>query len=114
MSRTSHRTMSDNEKPDKTEPTEDSSAEESPVKRVKKLEKKPLTPTKGKVTKPTRQRTVSPRMRAKQVALATTKNPPQLQQRKTNDSFYQGALVGSFLGATLSTVVTNAIAKLLG
>ncbi|CAR29429.1 hypothetical protein ZYGR_0AD01110 [Zygosaccharomyces rouxii] len=104
--------MSDNEKVDKTEP-KDSSVEVSPVKRVKRLEKKPLTPTKGRVSKPARQRTVSPRMKAKQVALATTRNPQQ-QQRQNKDSFYRGALLGSFLGATLSTVITNAIAKLLG
>lgn len=109
--------MSDSEKTNKTGTSENSSVELLPIKRSKKLEKKQLTPTKGRISKPAKQHATSPRMRAKQVALGTTLKPQQQhrqQQKKSSDSFYRGALVGSFLGATLSTVITNSIAKLLG
>lgn len=112
--------MSENENTDKTEHNEDDSPVDAlPVKRAKKLEKKPVISTKGKVSKPTKQRISSPRLRAKQLGSVINRNQlqeqlEQRQQKKGNDSFYRGALVGSFLGATLSTVITNAIAKLLG
>lgn len=109
--------MSDNDKTNKTGTSENSSVEVLPIKRFKKLEKKQLTPTKSRISKSAKQHATSPRMRAKQVALGTAIKPQQQhrqQQKKSNDSFYRGALVGSFLGATLSTVITNSIAKLLG
>lgn len=106
--------MSDDEKTSKTEHDEETFVEASPVKKVKPLEKKTPTPTKGRVSKPGRQRTASARSKARQVAMTTTRDQQQHQQKRSNNSFYQGALLGSFLGATLSTVITNAVSKLVG
>lgn len=108
--------MSDDEKDSKSEHDEETFVEASPVKKVKKLDKKPPTPVKGRVSKPVRQRTVSARTKTRQAATTTTRDQHQHQhqQPRSNDSFYQGALLGSFLGATLSTVITNAVSKLIG
>lgn len=40
--------------------------------------------------------------------------PMAQNQRRDADSFYRGALVGSFLGATLTTIVTNLVTRTLG
>lgn len=59
----------------------------------------------GKITKPH----IKENEKTTNLALKKQRNIAQ----KDSDAFYHGALFGSFLGATLSTVVTNLIVKSL-
>lgn len=87
---------------------EKTSVEVTPAKRAKHVQRK----THGKVAKPLRNCKVSTRLRPRTTAQANEKTSAAAPPK--SDLFYQGAVVGSFLGATLSTVITSAVSKLLG
>ncbi|AQZ16549.1 PRM3 (YPL192C) [Zygosaccharomyces parabailii] len=78
-----------------------------PTRRSKRMARK----IPGKVNKPHRSRLTQQRLPSKNTSSANAKTVPALRR---NNAFYQGTVVGSFLGATLSTVITTVVAKLFG
>ncbi|QLL30330.1 hypothetical protein HG536_0A01470 [Torulaspora globosa] len=75
--------------------------------------KKSRNPKEGRVSKPKRTvaRSSQPRNAHRQRESRLIATPTAQQIAKDANSFYRGALLGSFLGATLTTVVTNLVAK---
>lgn len=66
--------------------------------------------------KPTSSRSSRPASRSNSNRYRESKSersPATHGNEKDENSFYRGALLGSFLGATLTTVVTNLVAKAL-
>lgn len=77
-----------------------------PARRSKRMARK----IPGKVNKPHRSRLTQQRPSKN----TTSVNVKTVSALRRNNAFYQGTVVGSFLGATLSTVITTAVAKLFG
>lgn len=85
-----------------------------------KMQRNTPTNKAGKVCKPqpvlrSASRTLPPPGRSTKAtdkAKSTAKNRTDARRSKKNpNAFYHGAIVGSFLGATLSTIITNLIVK---
>ncbi|AQZ11228.1 PRM3 (YPL192C) [Zygosaccharomyces parabailii] len=78
-----------------------------PTRRSKRMARK----IPGKVHKPHRSRLAQQRLPSRNTSSVNVKTVSPLRR---NNAFYQGTVVGSFLGATLSTVITTVVAKLIG